>query len=95
MPHCARPDLDLFSVFHSHPTPRILFLLLLLAPYRLPLAGSLPQPQIYRTIIDDVIASVQVDFEEYGMEEEVLNNLQAVREARIASGLWIPPPLPS
>jgi hypothetical protein len=29
------------------------------------------------------------------MEEEVLNNLQAVREARIASGLWIPPPLPS
>ncbi len=38
----------------------------------------LAQPQIYRSIIDDVVANVQVDFEEYGMEEEVLLNLQAV-----------------
>ena len=37
------------------------------------------QPQIYRSIIDDVIANVQVDFEEYGMEDDVLINLQAVR----------------
>ena len=36
------------------------------------------QPQIYRSIIDDVIANIQVDFEEYGMEEEILINLQGV-----------------
>jgi hypothetical protein len=60
----------------------------------LPLTGSPPQPQIYRTIIDDVIASVQVDFEEYGMEEEVLNNLQAVRGLeRVHSGFWLPSPV--
>ncbi|OCF39329.1 transcription initiation factor TFIIA large subunit [Kwoniella heveanensis CBS 569] len=40
-------------------------------------------PQTYRSIIDDVIASVKVDFEEYGMEEEVLMNLQAKWEARL------------
>ncbi|KAK6907777.1 transcription initiation factor TFIIA large subunit [Kwoniella mangroviensis CBS 8886] len=40
-------------------------------------------PQTYRSIIDDVIANVKVDFEEYGMEEEVLLNLQAKWEARL------------
>jgi len=39
------------------------------------------QPQVYRTIIDDVIKNVQVDFEEYGMDEEILQNLQAVSRA--------------
>lgn len=40
-------------------------------------------PQIYRSIIDDVVRSVRVDFEEYGMEEEVLTNLQAKWEAKL------------
>lgn len=31
-------------------------------------------------IIDDVIANVGVDFEEYGMDEDVLTSLQAVRD---------------
>jgi hypothetical protein len=33
---------------------------------------------VYRVIIDDVIASVQQDFEEYGLEEELLKALQQV-----------------
>ena len=33
---------------------------------------------MYRQIIDDVIDSIKVDFDEYGMEEDVLINLQAV-----------------
>lgn len=37
------------------------------------------QPQIYRAIIDDVIANVGVDFEEYGMDDDLLPMLQAVR----------------
>ena len=41
---------------------------------------SLSQPQVYRSIIDDVVANIQVDFEEYGMEDEVLINLQAVSD---------------
>ncbi|CAD6564535.1 MAG: hypothetical protein TREMPRED_005413 [Tremellales sp. Tagirdzhanova-0007] len=41
------------------------------------------QPQVYRSIIDDVVANIQVDFEEYGMEEEVLINLQAKWEAKL------------
>ena len=36
------------------------------------------QPHVYRKIIDDVIANVGVDFEEYGMDEAVLIALQAV-----------------
>lgn len=36
------------------------------------------QPQVYRAIIDDVIASVSVDFEEYGMDEDLLPLLQSV-----------------
>lgn len=36
------------------------------------------QPQIYRAIIDDVIANVSVDFEEYGMDDDLLPKLQSV-----------------
>ncbi|TYJ58362.1 hypothetical protein B9479_000908 [Cryptococcus floricola] len=42
-----------------------------------------PQPETYRAVIDDVISSVKVDFEEYGMEEDVLQNLQAKWEAKL------------
>lgn len=51
----------------------------------LELNGSVPrsltcrlQPAVYRVIIDDVISSVQQDFEEYGLEEELLRALQQV-----------------
>lgn len=36
------------------------------------------QPQIYRAIIDDVIANIAPDFEEYGMDDDLLGMLQAV-----------------
>lgn len=40
-------------------------------------------PSIYRRIIDDVMSNVAVDFEEYGMEEDVLMTLQAKWEAKL------------
>lgn len=39
------------------------------------------QPQVYRAIIDDVIANVSVDFEEYGMDDDLLPLLQSVSYA--------------
>ena len=43
-----------------------------------------PQPVVYRSIIDDVIENIRVDFEEYGMEEEILLKLQAASLARLS-----------
>lgn len=40
-------------------------------------------PTVYRAIIDDVIASVSVDFEEYGMDDDVLQILQAKWESKL------------
>jgi len=40
-------------------------------------------PHVYRKIIDDVIANVGVDFEEYGMDEAVIIALQAKWEAKL------------
>ncbi|KAL7420495.1 transcription factor IIA subunit alpha [Cryptotrichosporon argae] len=40
-------------------------------------------PQIYRAIIDDVIGNVQPDFEEYGMDEDLLAILQSKWEAKL------------
>ncbi|KGB79240.2 transcription initiation factor TFIIA large subunit [Cryptococcus deuterogattii R265] len=40
-------------------------------------------PEIYRAVIDDVVSSVKVDFEEYGMEEEILMHLQQKWEAKL------------
>lgn len=37
------------------------------------------QPTVYRTIIDDVIANVRADFDEFGVEEDILALLQQVR----------------
>ncbi len=37
-----------------------------------------PQSQVYRGIIDDVINNVRQDFEEMGIEKEVLEELQRV-----------------
>ena len=53
--------------------------------HSLPLRIVMYQPQVYRSIIDDVVANIQVDFEEYGMEEEVLINLQAVSNSGLPS----------
>lgn len=33
---------------------------------------------IYRAIIDDVIANIRNDFDDYGVNEEVLSDLQSV-----------------
>ncbi|KAL1413094.1 transcription factor IIA subunit alpha [Vanrija albida] len=44
--------------------------------------GPHSRPQIYRAIIDDVMANVAVDFEEYGMDEDLLPLLQQVRAAQ-------------
>ncbi|KAJ7916973.1 hypothetical protein B0H13DRAFT_1996052 [Mycena leptocephala] len=35
-------------------------------------------PPIYRTVIDDVIASVRPAFEEFGVPEDVLQELQSI-----------------
>lgn len=37
------------------------------------------QPNVYRTIIDDVVANVRADFDEFGIEENLLALLQQVR----------------
>lgn len=51
-----------------------------------PLATARPrpssQPSVYRNIIDDVVASVRADFDEFGVEEDLLALLQQVRQAR-------------
>ncbi|KAJ7821969.1 TfiiaTBPDNA complex [Mycena leptocephala] len=39
-------------------------------------------PPIYRTVIDDVIASVRPAFEEFGVAEDVLHELQSKWEAK-------------
>lgn len=36
------------------------------------------EPGIYRTVIDDVIANMKSEFDEYGVSEEVLADLQNV-----------------
>ncbi|EST08479.1 Transcription factor IIA, alpha/beta subunit [Kalmanozyma brasiliensis GHG001] len=41
--------------------------------------------QVYRTIIDDVINNVRQDFEEMGIEKEVLEELQRSWEAKIVA----------
>lgn len=45
---------------------------------RLDIAPSLSQSATYRSIIDDVIHNVRQDFEEMGIEKEVLEELQRV-----------------
>lgn len=35
------------------------------------------EPSIYRTVIDDVIANIKSEFDEYGVSEEVLAELQS------------------
>ena len=37
------------------------------------------EPAIYRAVIDDVILSIKSDFDEYGVSEDVLADLQQVR----------------
>lgn len=40
--------------------------------------SCLNEPAIYRAVIDDVIASIKSEFDEYGVGEEVLAELQNV-----------------
>lgn len=60
------------------------FLLSFFLPPTVPPVPCIPtraQPQVYRAIIDDVIANVSVDFEEYGMDDDLLPLLQSVSPA--------------
>jgi hypothetical protein len=41
------------------------------------------QPGVYRSIINDVITHISADFEEYGMEAELLERLQAKWEENL------------
>lgn len=36
------------------------------------------EPSIYRTVIDDVIAAIKPEFDEYGVSEDILADLQHV-----------------
>ena len=53
------------------------------SPLTLPPLVCIASPRLqsttYRTIIDDVIANVRQDFEDVGIEKEVLEELQRVR----------------
>ncbi|ELU35660.1 TFIIA domain-containing protein [Rhizoctonia solani AG-1 IA] len=37
------------------------------------------QPQVYRAIIDEVMANIKSEFEEFGVDEDVMAQLQNVR----------------
>ncbi|KAF7797584.1 hypothetical protein EIP86_008784 [Pleurotus ostreatoroseus] len=43
----------------------------------------LPKPNIYRAVIDDVISNIKSEFDEYGVSEEVLAELQHKWEAKV------------
>lgn len=51
----------------------------------IPLSFPPHQSQVYRSIIDDVINNVRQDFEEMGIEKEVLEELQRSWEAKIVA----------
>ncbi|KAJ2976562.1 hypothetical protein NUW54_g11546 [Trametes sanguinea] len=44
---------------------------------------SLDEPSIYRAVIDDVIANIKPEFDEYGVSEDVLAELQSKWEAKV------------
>ena len=46
--------------------------------------SCLNEPAIYRAVIDDVIANIKSEFDEYGVGEDVLAELQNVSMRRIA-----------
>ena len=39
---------------------------------------SIHEPTIYRAVIDDVVAAIKSEFDEYGVGEDVLADLQEV-----------------
>ncbi|CDO69156.1 hypothetical protein BN946_scf185042.g58 [Trametes cinnabarina] len=43
----------------------------------------LNEPSIYRAVIDDVIANIKPEFDEYGVSEDVLAELQSKWEAKV------------
>ena len=42
--------------------------------------NNLLEPTIYRAIIDDVVAAMKPEFDEYGVSEDVLADLQHVSQ---------------
>lgn len=49
-------------------------------PFVLPRRYSL-KPSVYRSVIDDVIKNIKSEFDEYGVAEDVLADLQSVSVA--------------
>lgn len=43
-------------------------------------ANTLLEPTIYRAIIDDVVAAMKPEFDEYGVSEDILADLQHVSQ---------------
>ncbi|PSR99065.1 hypothetical protein PHLCEN_2v4222 [Hermanssonia centrifuga] len=88
--HCV----SLCVVTLSWPSSAPLLVLIVHVKYDL---RSTHKPAIYRAVIDDVIASIKHEFDEYGVGEEVLAELQHKWEAKvIASHVaeFEPPPPP-
>ena len=42
--------------------------------------NNLLEPTIYRAIIDDVVAAMKPEFDEYGVSEDILADLQHVSQ---------------
>ena len=53
-------------------------------------ANTLLEPTIYRAIIDDVVAAMKPEFDEYGVSEDVLAALQHVRTALRTTQILLP-----
>ena len=47
------------------------------------------KPSIYRAVIDDVIGNIKNEFDEYGVAEDVLADLQRVSRPRACCGLCL------
>lgn len=45
------------------------------------------KPSIYRAVIDDVIANIKPEFDEYGVSEDVLAELQHVSDVLVLSSV--------
>ncbi|THH00011.1 hypothetical protein EW026_g2448 [Hermanssonia centrifuga] len=74
--HCV----SLCVVTLSWPSSAPLLVLIVHVKYDL---RSTHKPAIYRAVIDDVIASIKHEFDEYGVGEEVLAELQHKWEAKL------------
>lgn len=50
------------------------------------------EPGIYRAVIDDVISNIKSEFDEYGVSEDVLAELQSVSVIPLHLRFYLPVP---